>query len=67
MSTIIYLCYGSGLQIEETIFSIPCVRRFAPNWTGAWRLVVYTENPEAFAGLGIKIVTLDTTLDAARR
>ncbi len=62
MRTIVYLSYGCGAHVQETVFSIASAQRFGVDREGAPRFVVYAEHPDDFAGLGVEIVSLDAAI-----
>lgn len=60
VGTIMYLAYGNGPYVSESIFSILTAAYFEPFETGRIRYVVYTDQPEAFAALeGVILVRIN--------
>ena len=49
--------YGSARIVQEARFAVLTFLHFAMQWQHAWKVVVYTDQPEAFAGLGPAVVT----------
>jgi hypothetical protein len=50
---IMYLCYGIGSHVNETLYSLLTAFRFVPPTTPGFQYVVYTDLPEVFSGLGV--------------
>lgn len=59
MRNLAYLSYGAGLHEQEIAFSLLSALRFLGRRRADWRLVVYTDRPESFSGLGVATVPLD--------
>jgi hypothetical protein len=58
MRTLLYLCYGNGPQVHETIFSILSALHITPCDRQDYRILVYTDSPAAFASLPVEIEAL---------
>ncbi len=55
MGNLIYCSYGLGRHVAEARFSILSALRFGPERSGVKRLLVYTDTPDAFEGLGATV------------
>jgi hypothetical protein len=63
MNSLIYVSYGSGVHVDELVFSILCARR-ALGGVPSTRVIVYTDTPQPLAALPVLIEPLDrATLD----
>ena len=60
-NTLLYLCYGAGPHVEETIFSLLTAFSFLPPETPGYRYVVYTDIPKRFIDMGVVIRPLAAT------
>lgn len=49
--------YGSSRILREARFALLTFLHFATRWQGPWKVVVYTDDPGAFAGLGPAVLT----------
>ena len=56
---LVYLSYGTGPHVDEIIFSILSVHHWIDPAESGIEIIVYTDNPAAFVGLGATIVELD--------
>ena len=54
-NTIMYLCYGSGPHVEETVFSLLTAFKHLPPDTPGYRYVIYTDKEEAFKDLPVEV------------
>lgn len=54
MRTVLYLCYGRGPQVEETLYSLISALHRAPPRADL-QYVVYADHPELFAGLDVRV------------
>lgn len=58
-NALMYLSYGNGPHVQEIIFSILSIHRWVDPHSAGIELLVYTDTPDAFDGLGVTIVPLD--------
>jgi hypothetical protein len=56
MNTLLYFCYGDKSIFREAIFSILSLQQLPVD--KSTQIVVYSDRPEAFAALGVKVRTL---------
>ena len=56
---LVYLSYGTGPHVDEIIYSILSVHHWIDPAESGIEIIVYTDMPVAFAGLGATIVELD--------
>ena len=55
MGNLVYVSYGSGPHVQEVRFSILSALRFRGGWPSDDRLLIYTDTPADFQGLGATI------------
>ena len=58
MKTLMYLAYGTGSHVDETIYSLYTAARFIPFSDPQLRYLIYTDNPDAFSALPVEIRTI---------
>lgn len=56
---LVYLSYGTGPHVDEIIYSILSVHHWIGPAESGIEIIVYTDSPAAFVGLGATIVELD--------
>ncbi len=56
---LVYLSYGTGPHVDEIVYSILSVHHWIDPAESGIEIIVYTDSPAAFAGLGVTIVELD--------
>ena len=65
MRTLVYLCYGEGPHVRETMFSLLTAFHFGSPQTAGFRYVIYTDQPSLFAPFGVELRVLsDADLEA---
>jgi hypothetical protein len=62
MNTLLYLCYGAPRNFSEARYSILSLLRTVGAKAAEFQIVVYTDDPGAFADLGIETVEIDEAL-----
>lgn len=59
MDTLIYLSYGRGPHLDQLIYSVLSTQQVLGSERSNYRIVVYTDDPDATAGLPVQIEVFD--------
>ncbi len=60
MNTLLYLCYGPRRNFEEARYSILSVLRLQQDAPATFRIVIYTDAPDAFSDFALETVTISS-------